>query len=352
MPERDSGWLSGNVVDAEDARLATGVFASGGAGAVQNRSGLKPFPFAGRVIAASPASGQVQVGPFQAVLQGTRSPSAGSYLVTLDQTKTIDVLGAVPAHQSFARVDLIVVRQTDAQYGDTSSALTVGHIAGTPAETPAEPTVAGDHIVLARINVPANATAIDTAQILDRRVFTAAVGGIIPIASATARPVAPYSGQAAYRQELRLLEVYDGQRWEPAATNSIATYGPNDAGWPQGISAGADSAKVFNRLTVPAVYFPRTLYVTAQAIIDSTSNVDRYDCTLSANGSVVGLSVVNSGPGAGMNTVVLTALVSQPANTVMTLKVALQRMDGTGAAGAGWGYPYDSINVLAIPTAR
>ncbi|MGW0422613.1 hypothetical protein [Streptomyces sp. NPDC003015] len=45
--ERDSGWLSGGVVDAEDARLATGVLAAAAAdpgNPIAARPGIKPGP--------------------------------------------------------------------------------------------------------------------------------------------------------------------------------------------------------------------------------------------------------------------------------------------------------------------
>ncbi|AGM09050.1 hypothetical protein [Amycolatopsis keratiniphila] len=350
MPERDSAWLSGGVVDAEDARLATGSLVAAGGSPVQSRTGLRPAASAGRVAPTSPPSGKVQVNPFQAVIQGTRSPVAGSYLVTLDQAKTIDVLGAVPAHATYTRYDLIVARQTDAQYGDTTSAMTVSLVAGTPAQTPVEPTVAGDVIVLARITVPANATTIGSAQLLDRRVFTSSVGGVVPVHGEVNRPAVPYVGQLAYRQDLRVLEAYEGTAWKPAVANSLAIYGPNDAGWPQGGDTVGGNRLVFNRLTIPAVYFPRRLLITAIAFYDTSGAADRYDITLQANGTTVGLTVVNTPIGAGMATGSVTGIASQPADTVVTVELGIQRFDGDGSAHVGWGHPYDSINVLAIPS--
>ncbi len=350
MPERDSAWLSGGVVDAEDARLATGSLVAAGNSPAQSRTGLRPAANAGRVAPTSPPSGKVQVNPFQAVIQGTRSPSAGSYLVTLDQAKTIDVLGAVPAHATYARYDLIVVRQTDVQYGDTASAMTVSLVAGTPAQTPVEPAVAGDVIVLARITVPANATTIGLTQLQDRRVFTSAVGGVVPVNGEVHRPAVPYAGQLVYRQDIRMLETYEGTAWKPAVTNSMAIYGPNDPGWPLGGVTVGGERRVFNRLTVPAAYFPRRLLITALAFYDTSGAADRYDITLQANGTTVGLTVVSTQIGAGMATGSVTAIAHQPADTVVTVELGIQRFDGDGVANVGWGHPYDSINVLAIPS--
>ncbi|MCE7001796.1 hypothetical protein LWC34_02915 [Kibdelosporangium philippinense] len=349
MPERDSAWLSGGVVDAEDARLATGSLVTAGNTPVQSRTGLRPAASAGRVSATVTPSGQVQVNAFQAVIQGTRSPNAGAYLVTLDQAKTIDVLGAVPAHPTYARFDLIVVRQTDTQYGDATSAMTVSLVAGTPAQAPVEPTVTGDVIVLARISVPAKATAIAPEQIQDRRFFTSSIGGVVPAHGEGNRPAVPYVGQLVYRQDLRTLEAYEGTMWKPAVANSLAVYGTPDPGFPiRGTSAG--DLRYFNRLTVPAVYYPRSLLITAHTMVDSNGTADRYDVVLRTNGTVIAISVVNTPPGAGILTAHLTGSTSQPVNTAMTIEVGIHRVDGNGTVDTGYGGAYDSINVLAIPS--
>lgn len=349
MPERDSAWLSGGVVDAEDARLATGSLVAAGNSPVQSRTGLRPAASAGRVSPTTPSSGQVQVAPFQGVIQGTRSPSAGAYLVTLDQAKTIDVLGTAPAHATYGRFDLIVVRQTDTQYGDTTSAMTVSLVAGTPAQTPVEPTVTGDVIVLARISVPANATSIGLTQIQDRRVFTSSIGGVVPVHGAVNRPAVPYVGQLAYRQDQRVLEAYEGTTWKPAVANSVAMYNGSDEGFPSRGSTVAGERRVFNRLTVQPVYFARKLFIVAQAFIDSDATDDRYDISIEANGETICRSIVNSAPGAGMVTGHATAITSQPADTSVTIELAIQRFGGTGKVVTGFGGDYDSINVLAIP---
>ena len=139
-PERDSAWISGGVIDAEDARLATGVFAAPGAGPVQARTGVKPATGdPGRVQATTTVSGKVTVSPFQGVIQGTRATATGAYLVTLDQQKTIDVLGTYPASTLNPRHDLIVARQRDTQYGDATTAMTVELVKGTEAAAPSTP---------------------------------------------------------------------------------------------------------------------------------------------------------------------------------------------------------------------
>ncbi|GFJ95972.1 hypothetical protein [Phytohabitans rumicis] len=211
MAERDSGWMSGGVVDAEDARLATGLLAAPGATPLQSRGGIRPSGgHPARVEATSTPSKDVTVRPFQAVIQGTRSTAAGSYLVTLDAVKTVDVLGAAPAHGSNERFDLIVARQFDPQYADSRSGMVVERVTGTAGTTPVDPAVPGDHLKLARIRVRAGATTITEADISDLRAYTSALGGIMLARNATDRPLNPYWGFYVHRLDTSRLEVWDG----------------------------------------------------------------------------------------------------------------------------------------------
>ncbi|MFC8429401.1 hypothetical protein [Streptomyces sp. NPDC057253] len=209
-PERDSGWISGGVVDAEDARLATGVFAAPGPSPVQARSGVRPATGdPGRVQATATVSGKVTVAPFQGVIQGTRASAAGAYLVTLGQQKTLDVLGTNPADSSNPRNDLVVARQRDAQYGDATTGMTVELVKGTAAATPVDPAVSGDFIPLARIRVAKNASSVTATDLDDLRPWTAAAGGILRVWGEGGRPTYPYSGMYIHRWDTNHLEWYD-----------------------------------------------------------------------------------------------------------------------------------------------
>ncbi|MCE7001795.1 hypothetical protein LWC34_02910 [Kibdelosporangium philippinense] len=224
MPERDSGWVGGSVVDAEDARLATAALAAPASSPVQSRTGLRPAPGdPGLVRATGTPSGNVTVQPFQAVIQGTRHAGAGAYLTTLDEQKTLKVLD-VPAHGSYSRIDLVVARQTDAQYGDTTSRFTVEVVAGTADPSPAEPVVPGDVLKLAQITVRANTSSITTADILDLRPYTCAVGGILPVRNADQRPVDAYNGLYVHRQDTGRLEFFNGSGWKSLVIE-------DDTGW-------------------------------------------------------------------------------------------------------------------------
>ncbi|MFJ4100960.1 hypothetical protein [Amycolatopsis japonica] len=257
MPERDSGWVGGAVVDAEDARLATAALAAPGRTPAQSRTGLRPAPGdPGVVRATSTPSGNVTVQPFQAVIQGTRHAAAGAYLATLDEQKTLDVL-KVPAHGSYNRHDLVVARQTDAQYGDATSKFVVEVVAGTAASQPADPVVTGDVLKLARVTVRANTSAVTGGDITDLRPYTCAVGGILPVRNASERPLDAYPGLYVHRADTGRLEFWTGGAWKSLLVDDDTGWQvvPVVAGWTAGRPGDNQDATVVHvRRIGPTVY--------------------------------------------------------------------------------------------------
>jgi hypothetical protein len=69
--------------------------------------------------------------------------------------------------------------------------------------------------VLAEITLPAGAggASVTNAMIADRRVWTVAKGGILPVADAAGRPASPYIGQAVFRMDTSVVEVWNGSVW-------------------------------------------------------------------------------------------------------------------------------------------
>lgn len=219
MPERDS-WATMNgssrIVDAEDARLATGALWTPGSTGVSARQGIRPAagdPF--KVLALSPTPGaNVTVNLGQMAITATRG--FGSYIATLDAVKTVPILN-VPADPSLQRNDIVIATQSDTYYGDGSTVYSVQRVQGVPGA--GDPSLAAfpDHIPLARIRVTAGATTVTNAMIDDLRPgWTVALGGILPVADLAARPAAPYAGQAIYRLDKKFVEIHDGTAWRVA----------------------------------------------------------------------------------------------------------------------------------------
>ncbi len=227
MAVRDSGWVGGSVVDAQDARLATGMLVQAGAGPIQVRQGIKPSTGTpGLVKQTGTASKSVTVEPFQAAIQATRATAGGPYLATLDAQASLDLLTSNPADATNARRDLIIARQSDTQWSDGSTAMAVQQVVGTAAGSPVDPTpAAGDYILLARVTVPANATTIVAANITDLRPFAVATGGVLPVATQTERDaLSKYSGMAVWRVDLNQLEIWNGTTWNVIGPPGVPVY--------------------------------------------------------------------------------------------------------------------------------
>lgn len=351
MAERDSGWVSGGVLDAEDARLATAALAAPGAGPIQARTGIRPTAGnPGLVRATSTPSGSVTVEPFQAIIQGTRFNAAGAYLATLDTVKTINVL-ADPPHATNPRRDFIVAVQSDTQYGDQGTALEIRRVLGTPGNPPTDPALPADHVKLAVITVPAGATTVTTSNILDLRTYTTAAGGVLPVANRGARPSPAYPGQVVYVQDIATTEISDGAAWYPVARGGLAIYGPSDAGWPVTASIATPVKTVINKTTVPAVPYPRRLLVTGHTMITYAAHSGRYDLAIEYTGGSAPAAIVVIQPGSsdGYNSATVSGIVNQPANTPLAIDLTLRRAGGNGAVSAGQSGAYTSTNVLAIP---
>lgn len=227
MAVRDSGWVGGSVVDAQDARLATGMLVQAGAGPIQVRQGIKPATGTpGLVKQTGTASKSITIEPFQAAVQGSRATAAGPYLATLDAQATLDLLTATPADATNARRDLIIARQSDTQWSDASTVMAVQQVVGTPAGSPVDPTpTAGDYIILARVAVAANATTIVAANITDLRPYAVATGGILPVATQAERDaLGKYTGMVVWRIDLNQLEGWNGSAWVVPGPQAAAAY--------------------------------------------------------------------------------------------------------------------------------
>ncbi|WP_105972675.1 hypothetical protein [Streptomyces geranii] len=353
--ERDSGWLSGSVVDAEDARLATGVLAAASANPgnpIAARTGIKPGPGnPGNVEATETPSRYVSVQPFQGVVQGTRNTAAGAYLITLAQKKSLDVLSQAPANSSNPRIALIVAQQTDRQYGDESDGMLVRVVAGAPAVTPVPPTVTGDLIPLASITVRANAGAITQADIKDLRVSTVAAGGVLPLQTHENLPADGYSGQRLYDLETGLDLVRTGSAWRPAVTGSVQFFGPADTGWPQSGTAGAANF-TFNQVTVPAAPYPRLLFITGQVMVSCSGSDERWDHVVRVPDGVISVGTFHGGPTRLITTVTTCHLPVPASSASLQLTQYIGRGGGitTGTATVPTvSATYTGLRVVAFP---
>lgn len=132
------------------------------------------------------ANMSVDVAAGQAVVQGDDSSVQGMYGVWNDATKNLTISASDPTN---ARYDLVVARVKDSFYSGATDAFSLEVITGTPAGSPAEPSLPNNCLKLASVLVAAGATSITNAAITDKRALTRpwhTAWGIVGYAAQTA----------------------------------------------------------------------------------------------------------------------------------------------------------------------
>lgn len=108
----------------------------------------------------------VNVSGGRAIVLGDESANQGMYLVWNDGVKNVTIAAADPTNP---RRDIIVARVKDAYYSGATNAFSIEVIQGTPAGSPADPSIPSNALPLARVAVAASASSITNANITDLR---------------------------------------------------------------------------------------------------------------------------------------------------------------------------------------
>jgi hypothetical protein len=213
-------------ITAEDHRFGLQADIAS-AGALRARTGLFPNGSNPANLVGVTAL-QAKITPFQAFIAGTYADTQAGYRVTSD---TDVVLTFDPGSGTNPRIDLVVARVRDDPYdGSGFQNATVEIIFGVPAVSPQVPAVPLSCLPLWQVTVPANASGaipIDfTTARVDRRVYTAASGGLINVASQAERDgiASPHIGMSVWRADRTWVETYDGAVWRVQGVPAVPTY--------------------------------------------------------------------------------------------------------------------------------
>lgn len=192
------------------------------AGASAGRNGLRPD--GGGEVTVVAGSMTVQVTPFTAWVGGGASGAQGGYPFVLDTTKTLTFADGDP---SLSRTDTIVAQVLDNAYdgsGSTVAQLVV--VQGTPGS--GAPALPASCVPLRDVTVPAGASAgtggLGASNLgSDRRTYTAALGGVLPVAGVTERDAipSPQPGMHVYRRDTGNVEWYTGSAWRVVQDDSV-----------------------------------------------------------------------------------------------------------------------------------
>ncbi len=175
-----AGWLLPNGQTREDTRLVPlGTMAP--ESAMTSRDGV--IAGGDPLKATGVAAMQVQISTGRALVQGTTAQGAYPVAVTSPETLTVG-----DGNAQYTRIDSVVLKVYDGLY-DTSeqTAVVVEIVQGQATATPSPPTLPSACLRLWDITVPAGASAGTggitwESALADRRRYTAAYGGIIPVA--------------------------------------------------------------------------------------------------------------------------------------------------------------------------
>lgn len=169
------------------------------------RQGVRP---GGDQLAVSLDGATITVAPGVCCVDPGLSTPQGPYWVAIPTAEHHEL---DPAHATNPRKDIVVVRVYDDS--EDSSGLRLArseYIPGTPDPSPSEPATPTGAIRIATIDVPASGGGAPA--VTDRRPYTVAAGGILPVAS-DAELAAGVAGRYRHRLDTGQLEWDTGAGW-------------------------------------------------------------------------------------------------------------------------------------------
>ena len=166
------------------------------------------------VTETSPVSLSVKVAAGSAFVRGSTSGVASATQGVYSITNDGDVAVALQSgDQTHPRRDLIVLTVRDAAYSGAQNDAVLQVVQGTPDASPADPTVPANSLVLARVQVPAQASGVINSYITDLRPRANALGGT-KVCTSGSRPPSPFTGQLIYETDTSKVRVWTGSGWE------------------------------------------------------------------------------------------------------------------------------------------
>jgi hypothetical protein len=187
-------------------------------------------------------------------------------------------LDVAAPHATLDRWDIVCITLSESAFGAPGSTMT--YVEGTPAGSPAEPSVPADSLILARIQVT-NSGGGGGMVVRERRVRAVANGGILPVLGNTERDALdPHEGDVVWNGSSSRIEVYNGTQWVAVSTtlgsnwaaalaaaldtDAATVLGAMGTGWPATLAAvlstlrPVDNFQAANDTTTSITYVPGT----------------------------------------------------------------------------------------------
>ncbi|MEU5965957.1 hypothetical protein ABZ777_32530 [Micromonospora parva] len=205
----DPLWINASggapAYSANELRQAMSLALMYGGRLLGARQGVRP---GGDQLRVTLSSSTITVQPGVCCIDPGLSSPQGPYWVAIPAAETPGPLAAADATNP--RKDIVIGRVYD--HDEDSSGLRLArseYLAGVAGPAPAEPAVPAGAIRLATIDVPASGGG--SAVVTDRRPWTVAAGGVLPVRDlAEQTALSPWEGMAIYRADADRVLVYDG----------------------------------------------------------------------------------------------------------------------------------------------
>lgn len=296
----DATWLDGSVqFNGQELRRADAALLTG--------DGNSPFSVQGGIVRHSDsslavtvnASDQITVQPGAVVIPGNSGVGNGAYRTALAAAET----GQLAARNATnPRMDRVIYRVLDTSVVGSHGAFTgrIEVLTGTPNATPlngiaALPALA---VELARVTVPASgggAASVDSTW----RTFAAAIGGVLPVATAARLPTAPNAKWLkAVAIDTGAEYEWDGTAWQQGAWKA---YTPVISSW--GVGAGS----VTGRYTV----IGKTVHYRILAVLGAGFSAPAAGMTFTLPLPMMSMTPNPNGKAQGLGQAVLTDVGSQ-----------------------------------------
>lgn len=219
-------------------------------------------------------------------IPGGQAASQGSYFGTNDATTNLAVATSDPTN---ARKDLVIAYVADAQYSGGSNSWALAVVTGTPAASPADPSLAAypNSVLLARLTIPAAAVSVVSGYITDLRTRASALNAP---RFTTSAPGSPTDGDLWADTGKYRLNAYDGSAsaWKRISHWRTAGRTGFELSRAANQSVGATSTANVSWDTSVQQYGDTFITVTASTITIPSGLGGLYAVTCSTAGSAAG----------------------------------------------------------------
>lgn len=226
----------------------------------------------------------VNVAAGEGIIFGTEQAEQGAYHVYNDATVNKTIAASDPTNP---RLDIVVAKVQDAEYSGATRAWSLAVVTGTPAASPADPSVPANSISLARVAVGAGVTTITSGNITDLR------------------------SRASYKP----WNLPWGVVFKAAATTGQGS-----------ITSLTDLTGLTTGSITPVAN--RVYKVTVDGVVQSTIDNDIYSFIINNGAAIKNTSTRLHGSGAGLSACLIGYFVTS--GSAVTIKAQLNRALGSG----------------------